>query len=196
MDGDPRLPRVGELVALHRWQGPRLWVGRVRSAHDKAVSVAFDALASRPAAPLMPEPGERVELLGPAGTPVDAHGSVRASKNTVVLLRDVTAREEHPERAQLSTRASGRLWCEDRAGAGCLVEVFERFPDGLCISAPDWAQPGDAVGIAGMGEAPVPVLVAARREARHGRVLAHVAFLTGTSDPRLQSLLAGLSENG
>src|SRR5579862_7324599 len=90
MDDDPRLPRVGELVALHRAGGPRLWVGRVGGAYDKAVSVAFDAVASRPAEPLMPQPGEWVELAGLAGSPIDAGGTVRGRKGTVVLLRDVT----------------------------------------------------------------------------------------------------------
>jgi hypothetical protein len=197
MDDDPRLPRVGELVALHRADGARLWVGRVGGAYDKAVSVAFDAVASRPAEPLMPQPGERVELSGLAGSPIDASGAVRGHKDAVVLLRDVTASEERPARADVSVRVRGRVWCEDRDGTGCGVDVLERFPDGLCISAPDWARPGIAVGLAGaLGAAgrPLPALVVACREGRHRRAVAHVAFLVGESDARLTSLLAGLSE--
>jgi hypothetical protein len=195
MEDDPCLPRVGEVVALHRPGGPRLWAGRVRSAYDGAVSVVFDAVASRPTEPHTPEPGEEVELAGLAGTPIDARGTVRGHKDGILLLRDVTPGEGQPEQAQVSIRAHGRLWCEDTAGTGCLVEVFDRFPDGLCISAPAWVHPGDAVGIGFTGAgAPVPALAVACREARHRRTVAHVAFLAGPSDPRLDTLLAGLAD--
>jgi hypothetical protein len=195
-DDDPRLPRVGELVALHSWRGPRLWVGRVRSAYDRAVSVAFDTVASRPAKPHMPGPGERVELSGMAGIPVGASGVVRGHKDGFVLLRDVTADEERPERALVSVRLRGRVWCEDRAGTGCGVEVLERFSDGLCVSAPAWAHPGDEVRIAGplaaVGD-PIPAVVVACRERRHEGPVAHVAFLAGASEASLAALVAGLS---
>jgi hypothetical protein len=195
LEDDPRFPRVGELVALQRCGGPRLWVGRVRSAYDKAISVVFDAVASRPAAPLMPEPGDEVDLTGLAGSPVEARGTVRGHKDTVVLLRDVTPGEARLEPAQVSVHGRGRLWCEDRAGTGGLVEVIDRFPDGLCISAPDWAHAGDPVGIGTTGMAAlVPALIAACREARRGRTVAHLAFLVGPSDPRLEALLAGLAD--
>ena len=193
---NPRLPRVGEIVALHRAQGPRLWVGRVRSAYDKAVSLAFHPAASRPAGPEMPEPDEPIELSGLAGTPIDAHATVRGHKDTVVLLRDVTAVDERTERARVSVRARGRLWCEDMAGTGCGVEVLERFTDGLSISSPAWARPGDEVTIAGplSTGGPVPALVVACREARHRQTVAHVAFLPGPSDAAIQSLFTGLSD--
>jgi len=195
LEDDPRFPRVGELVALHRREGSRLWVGRVRSAYDKAISVVFDAVASRPAEPLMPEPGEEIDVAGLAGSPVEARGTVRGHKDAVVLLRDVTPGEGRLQPAQVSVLSRGWLWCENRAGTGGLVEVVDRFPDGLCISAPDWAQPGDPVGIGAAGtEALVPALVAACREARHGRTVAHLAFLVGPADPRLQALLARLAD--
>jgi hypothetical protein len=196
MGDDPRLPRVGELVALHRWRGPRLWVGRVGSAYDKAVSVAFEALGARPAEPDMPEPGERVELAGLAGIPVDARGIVRGHKDAVVLLRDVTVGDQHRGRRRAGGGARGRLWCEDRAGSGCGVEVIDRFPDGLCISAPTWARPGDRVAVAGPVSTvgPVPALVVGCREGPNGRAVAHVAFLIDHTDPRLQNLLEGLPD--
>jgi hypothetical protein len=143
----------------------------------------------------MPEPGERVELSGLAGIPVDASGVVRGHKNGFVLLKDVTG-EEREERARVSVRLRGRLWCEDKAGTGCGVEVVERFPDGLCITAPSWAQPGDEVGIAGPVGAsvdPVPAVVVACRERRQGGPVAHVAFLAGSSEASVAALVAGLS---
>jgi len=78
MGDDMRLPRVGELVAL-QLVGPRLLVGRVVSAHDKAMSLDFRAVASRPAELEVPEPSEQVHLSGIAGTPVDAHGTCAAT---------------------------------------------------------------------------------------------------------------------
>jgi hypothetical protein len=198
MEADPRLPRVGELVALHLWKGPRLWVGRVRSAYDKAVTVAFDAIASRPAALQMPQPGERIGLWGLAGVPIDARATVRGHKQSVLLLRDVVAGEQGSESAHVSVPVHGRLWCEERGGTGCGVEVLERFPDGLCISAPAWARPGDEVELTGPARTggPVPALVVGNREDSRGRGLAHVAFMADPSDDSLRRLLEGLATTG
>jgi hypothetical protein len=192
---DPRLPRVDELVAL-RWSVHRLWVGQVRSAYDQALSVALDTMAPGPAEPKMPEPGAQVALSGLAGIPIDARGTVRGHTGPVVLLKDVTAGEERPEQAKVSVGSRGRLWCEDRAGTGCGVEVLDRFPDGLCISAPAGARPGDRVSLAGPVAVggPVPAILVGCREGRHRRALAYVAFLTDPSDARVRSLLAGLAD--
>jgi len=198
MEGDPRLPRVGELVALHHWKGPRLWVGRVRSAYDKAVSVAFDATASRPTELQMPQPGTHIGLCGLAGVPIDARATVRGHKNAVLLLRDVVAGERGGDGAHVSVPVRGRLWCEDRGGTGCGVEVLERFPDGLCITAPAWARPGDEVELTGSARTggPVPALVVGAREDARGRGLAHVAFMADPSDASLRRLLDGLAATG
>ena len=196
VDVDPRLPAVGEIVALQPQGGARLWVARVRSVEPGRLSLQEAPDFFRRAQHEVLVRGERVMLSGLAGTPIQAEAVVLGDNGSILLLQDVVVAAQRPDRMLERIPVRGQVWCDLQYGAGgSLVDVLDISLGGVCVSTPPSVRLGDELSLADPAQRhrePVWGMVVGRTESLLGTGQVHVGFVAGTTPDAVERLASGL----
>lgn len=192
----PRLPEMGEVVAIRAESGRRLWVARVRSVGHGTLGVQTDNDFLRRAAKQLLRRGEHVHVSGFGGAPVQVRAVLRGYNGSILFLGDVEISELRPSRNLERLAVQGQvLYGHLGATEQHFLDAFDISLGGIALSPAPRARLGDEVSLrdpAHPERDPVWGIVVGRTEGPEGRAATHVAFLAGTPADAIADLIDGL----